>query len=342
MRFQKVPAEDLGQVHAVAISRPTRAKFITLYDLYLILVCGLIKIADQWPFLRLRGVFAHAAAFAAFQLARRRRRIREQRLSQTLQFTGRQIRNIVKQSFDDFWHDMFFSLSPSGNRRAGQVRGELQGLEHVQEALEKGRGVILWESSFFGRRVAAKRILDENGLSVSQIHNEYHIGGFRNSHSWISKHLIQPFFESCEKPFVREIIYLTRSDSLAFTRVLAERLKHNGIICVSADGRGGHKIIPIDFLGRTDSFSTGMVSLAKLSGATILSLFCIQQNGGQACVIIEPPIRVDTEGDRERCLEKAVVQYASLLESYIKKYPEQYRNWHQLGELEARPHSISA
>jgi hypothetical protein len=34
--------------------------------------------------------------------------------------------------------------------------------------------------------------------------------------------------------------------------------------------------------------------------------------------------------DREGNLEKTVIQYARLLESYIMKYPEQYRNWHLL------------
>jgi lauroyl/myristoyl acyltransferase len=325
-RSKAVPAQDRGQLHAVAMGQPPTAKFLAVYDLNLMLICGLIKLADQWPSLGLRAVFAGATAFAAFQFARRRRRIRQYHLSQTLQLSGPEMRAIVKQSFYDFWRDLFFSLSSSGRRGDGQVTREMQGLEHIREALGKGRGVILWESSFFGRRVAAKRILKEHALSVSQIHDEYHMSGFSNSHSWICRHMIQPFFESREKPFVKEIIYLTRSDSLAFTRALAERLKQNGIICVSADGRAGHKFVPVDFLWRRDLFSTGIISLARLSGATLLPLFCVQE-GDRTRLIIESPICVESDGDREGSVKRSILQYIGLLETYVTRYPEQYRRW---------------
>ena len=84
------------------------------------------------------------------------------------------------------------------------------------------------------------------------------------------------------------------------------------------------------FLWLTDYFPTGLVSLAKLSGAAMLPLFCIHETHDRTSIFIESPIAIDRDGDRERCLEKAVTQYVRLLESYIKKYPEQYRNWHEL------------
>jgi KDO2-lipid IV(A) lauroyltransferase len=104
-------------------------------------------------------------------------------------------------------------------------------------------------------------------------------------------------------------------------------LKQNGIICISADARRGHKFIAVPFLGHTNFFPTAMVSLAKLTGAAILPLFCIQESGDTVRLIIESPIPIETDSDRERCLEQTIIRYASLLESYIKKYPEQYRNW---------------
>jgi lauroyl/myristoyl acyltransferase len=73
-----------------------------------------------------------------------------------------------------------------------------------------------------------------------------------------------------------------------------------------------------------------MVSLAKLSGATILPLFCIQQDNEKATVIIEAPIQIDVNGERESGLERSIRQYAGLLESYIRRYPEQYLNWEVL------------
>jgi lauroyl/myristoyl acyltransferase len=311
-----------------------KVKLIMLHDFYLLSLIGLMKIADGCSFLRLNDYFARLAAFAAFQFERRRRRLKEWNLSRTLELSKVEIRNVVKKSIYEFWYDVFSPLQ-FRNRKPVQKGVEVRGLERLQEALRNGKGIILWESTSFGRRVSAKRILQENGFSVCQVHGENHMGGwgFANGGSavsWTRRHIIRPLFENFERSFVREIIYLNGTDSLAFTRALAERLKRNEIICIGADGGFGHKFIPVKFLGRTDFFPTGMVSLAKLSGATIFPLFCIQGSGDRTTVIIESPIRLEIDKDRESCLEKAVSEYASLLESYVKKYPEQYRNWHLL------------
>jgi predicted LPLAT superfamily acyltransferase len=198
--------------------------------------------------------------------------------------------------------------------------------------LGNGRGVILWESNALGRRTLSKQILHENGFLIHQVYAEVHLKGFLTtdpdrSNSWVREHMIKTEMERCETPFLAEIIYLPSSDSLVFTRILLDRLKQNAILCIPGDGRSGKKLLPMRFLGHTKLFSTGMVSLAKISGASILPIFCIQEKNGKTSLIIEPPILIETEVEREKVLEKGVLQYVGLLESYIRKYPEQYRNW---------------
>jgi lauroyl/myristoyl acyltransferase len=298
------------------------------YDLYLLTVIALIKIADYCCFVGVKEFFPRAIAFAAYHLSRRRGRLRELALSQAVQVAGPELRSIVKHSFYVFWQDVFVASSLS--RKSGHIDAVVRGLEHLKKALRQGHGVILWESSFFGGRVLAKRILHENGFSVCQVHSEFHIGGFRHTRTRMSRHVIQPFFENRERPFVRELLPLSRSDSIAFTRELLARLKDNQIICIAGDGAMGHKFIPIEFLGRIEPFSTGMVSLARVSGAPILPLFCLQENGDGATLVIEPAIRTEIDGDRELSLKKALRQYATVLNYYVKKYPKQYRNWHGL------------
>jgi lauroyl/myristoyl acyltransferase len=308
-------------------------KFLTLYDLYLLCVIALMKIAGRSASFRLGRFLACTAGFTAWRLSRRRRRSRERNLAQTVNLSEAEIRHIVKKCFYEFWQGVF-CLPSYGSRRPVRQPVELRGLEHLQKALMKGKGVILWESNSFGKRVLAKRVLHGNGVSVCQVHGQNHLEGFYNSKSWIAINVIRPFFENCERPFVKEIIYLPISE-LSFSRTLLERLKQNAIICIAGDGKQGHKFIPVRFLGQTEFFSTGMVSLAKLSGTTILPLFCIQENGENASVIIEGPIYIETNEDRERCLEKSIRQYATLLESYILRYPEQYWNWRLPGATEA-------
>jgi len=46
---------------------------------------------------------------------------------------------------------------------------DIRGLDHLQRAMDNGKGAILWESSHFGRRLLAKRILRHKGFVVDQV-----------------------------------------------------------------------------------------------------------------------------------------------------------------------------
>jgi lauroyl/myristoyl acyltransferase len=310
-------------------------KLIAVKDFYPLSVVTLVQLAAWVPSPKLRLLLVKAVASTAHRWSKTKRRLSEKNVRQALggNLSEERIRTIVKSSFYEFWLEVFF-MPPRIPAIAPVSQLNIRGLEHLQRAIDKGKGAILWESSHFGRRLLAKRILCEKGFAVHQVHGEYHMGGFPNNEScvsWTRGHFIRRFFEQCESSFVRQIIYISTPQSLAFSKILLKLLKQNGIICISADVRRGHKLVPVPFLGRTELFPTGMVSLAKLSGATILPLFCVQENGTTPGLIIEPLVCLEPDVDREGNLKKTMIEYARLLESYIMKYPEQYRNWHWLG-----------
>jgi lauroyl/myristoyl acyltransferase len=314
--------------------------FIAVKDLYYLAVIALVKITSWSSSHRQRERVVRGIAWSAYRLSRTKRQLVEWNLSEAFDeaLSEDQKRKIVKATFYAFWADMF-SWLPSGAERAKLKRAEVHGIERLHEALRNERGVILWESNGFAGRHVAKQILHEHGCSIQQVHGATDVGGFLtddSSATWVRRSLVKRFFQNCERRFVSDIIYLPSSSSLAFTRALLTRLKQNAIVCSSGDGKVGQKLIPIRFLGRTEFFTTGMVSLAKLSGASILPMFCIQENDEQTTLIIERPIHIDTSVERERGLQDCVAQYANLLESYIRRYPGHYRNWHALGESARR------
>ena len=306
---------------------------MTITDFYFLTVIGLIKSVRLFPWVQLKSFMVRCIVFTTYRVLRDKRQLSEKHLSEVFdeKFSKDQMKRIIKRSFYEFWYDTF-SLLPSSLKKVELRQTHLHGVEHLQMALKNGKGVIVWESSTFGRRILAKQILHENGFAVHQVHAENHLlGGFTAGGgyaTWMQNHKIKPFFEKCENQFVSEIIYLPNSESLVFTRILLGRLKQNGILCIAGGGRFGQKLIPIRFLGRTDILSTGIVSLAKISGAPILPMFCIQEENGKTTLIIEPHLLTQSDVDRERGLERIVAQYVSLLESYIRRYPEQYQNWH--------------
>jgi len=307
-------------------------RFIALKDCYFLAVIALMKTVRWFPSPQLKEWVVRCIAWVAYHLPSSKRRLSRENLAAA--FAGRlsesQVHGIVKRAFYEFWHDAF-SLLPSHRERIALKHMNLCGIEHLYTTLKNGKGVILWESGHFGRRVLSQQILHEHGFAIHQVHSWAHLGGFLSrSPTWVRQHLIKRFFETCEKQFVAEIIYLPQSNSLVFTRTLLERLRQNAIICIPSDGRSGQKFIPREFLGCPSIFSTGMVSLARISGAAILPLFCLQGSEGRTRVVIEPPIHIASDAERERGLENSIVEYVSLLEVYVRRYPEQYRSWHML------------
>ena len=277
-----------------------------------------------------RLLFAKIVALSAYHFSQRKRRLSEKSVSEV--FQGRlnedHTRNIVKGSFYHFWLDIF-SL-PYGCSGATLPPHHIQGLEHLHDSLERGNGAILWESSYFGRRNFAKHILFEKGFAIDQIHTYNHTGGFggsRDRQSWVRKRVIGPYFDRCERAFLQDIIYLGDRNSLTFTRTLVNRLKNNGILCISADGTRGQKFISAPVLGRPNLFPTGILNLARFTGTPILPLFCYVDKKERTSLVILPPLKVPSGLQREDALENGVQQFAAQLESYVRTYPEQYRRW---------------
>jgi lauroyl/myristoyl acyltransferase len=307
-------------------------KFIALKDLYFLVVIVLINVVDWFSSPKLKEFVVSSVVVTAYKLSSNKRRNMLRNV--TLAFNGmlseRQKQEIVKGAFRGFWKSMF-SWSESTKDGEEYMKAELCGSEHLHHALRNANGVILWESNGFSNRILSKRILYGKGFLIHQVHGANDLGGFlidNGSATWVRRTLISRFFENCERKFVTEIINLPRSNSLAFTRILLNRLNQNAILCIAGDGKTGQKMIPQRFLGRPDFFSTGIVSLAKISGAAILPMFCIRERDGRTILAIEKPIKVQKSNDREESLESSVADYINLLEAYIRRYPEQYINWH--------------
>jgi lauroyl/myristoyl acyltransferase len=316
-----------------------RPQFITMIDFYLLSVAALIRVANWSYSVKVKLALVKAVTFLAYHLSKTKRRLSEQNLSDT--FGGRlsqdQLQTIVKLSFYRFWLEAFSMPLPSVWRNSW-TRVQIRGLEHLQRALRNRKGAILWGSNSFGRKFLAKQILHQNGFSICQIYGENHAGGFSSPcpASWVRRRIIRPFFDNCEKQYVADMLNFPLWEPLPVMRTLFGRLKQNGIICVAGDGTLGWNSVRKNFLSGYRTFFTGMVSLSRITGAPILPLFCIQEDSDKTAVIIEPPIALDSTTDRDRASELGIDQYVSLLESYIRRYPEQYRNWPWLTGFDSR------
>ncbi|MFN2420858.1 MAG: hypothetical protein ABR527_05705 [Gemmatimonadota bacterium] len=303
-------------------------KFARPLDVYFTLVVAIVVATRPIPFVR--GPLAEVLGRLAHQLpsAKRRRSRAALRRAFGGSLSPEAERRALRGAFVSFWREVL------GWRPATEDVA-VEGLEHLRAALARGRGAILWISRTFGLRGLSGEILHDHGFDLHVVHGPRHLEGFMTRHhdwSWVRRHVIRPFFDRRELRWAAEIMDLPGGRSLAFTRALEARLRANRVLRVAGDGPMGHRYLTLPFLGVYERFATGMVSLARATGAALLPMFCYVDESGRCRLVIEPPIEV-ARGDRETSQSQALTRYASLLEGYTRRHPDQFRSWHIVSSL---------
>jgi lauroyl/myristoyl acyltransferase len=315
--------------------RPGRAwRLAEPIDLYYLLAIGLVFLVGREPLARLRPLLASLLGACAFRVSMPKREAMARALMSAFpERSASERRALARAALSEFWNEMFCWTLMRRERRA-LAAASLEGVERLEMALRAGNGAILWESNGFGQRIASRSILRQAGWSPVVVHGANALGGFDTpdaARTWARRNLVRPFFEHLERRLVGQIMYLPASESLAFIRALASLLRENQVICISSDGIHGRRRKRPPFLGRSIEFSTGMISLAAQSGAPLLPMFCVRERGGALRLVVEASLATSGSSDRDARVEACLRRYRDLLEAYVRRYPRQYRNWHQIG-----------
>jgi lauroyl/myristoyl acyltransferase len=309
-------------------------KFISAQDVYVLLVIALFRTCAWIPSIRLQNVIADKIGAIAYQCSSAKRKQSEASVLRVIipRPSPEHVRRIVLSGFQQVWHNQLELW------RGPDVSADIQvaGWEHLQTALDAGRGVIFLESNALGSGHLAKRILCQRGIRVYQVHGIQHLAGFHSEpFTWVRNNIALRVFEQREKRFVADIVRVSDSESLAFIKHLVGILQRNAVLCISGDGNVGHNRVQIPFLGQTRLFSTGMINLGKISGAALLPMFCLRRATGESMLVIEPPLEFDPNLGRDQVVVDILTRYAHLLDCRIRQFPGQYRNWHLMQSPEA-------
>lgn len=211
-------------------------------------------------------------------------------------------------------------LYPRFNKKNIAEFTELDGEEHLKDALDTGKGVMLIHAHF-GNPQMLMSALGHRGFKINQIGRspledlEDVVGG-KPSGLFIRSMEIR---DRLEKSLPAEILYLSTSPRRAF-----EVLKKGGILAVAIDGGGGKNRIEVDFLGRRASFSAGPFSLALKTGAAVLPLFVIRQKPWLNRIVIGEPFQLDNTGNYDLDVISNTQKFADILTDHVKIYPCHY------------------
>ena len=87
----------------------------------------------------------------------------------------------------------------------------------------------------------------------------------------------------------------------------------------------------VNFFGRPAYTPVGPVKISMASGAPIISCYMIRKKDGNYDFMVEDPIFVEKGDNRESSVRFYTEKWTLILESYIKKYPDQWvwmhRRW---------------
>lgn len=184
---------------------------------------------------------------------------------------------------------------------------EVRGWTHVEEALSRGRGVIVI-SAHLGNFNVVAQYPAELGLETA-----------------IVVERVQPpqlFVSLCRLRSATGVRVLP-SGPEAVPAIL-RLLRRNGVLLVAGDRdvTGQSRCVP--FFDAPAPLPIGPVALAQRTGATLLPAFTIRLTPRRSLVIIDPPLQLVHTGDPERDLVENLQQVARCLERMICTDPGQW------------------
>ena len=179
---------------------------------------------------------------------------------------------------------------------------EVVGREHLEEALGRGRGVVI-TCTHVGNWELAAVVLAHWGYTL------HAVAGVQLAR-WLT-------------PAVRE----TKSELAIHTvapedgfRALWRALEHNDVVALMVDGDVFVHGLPLDFFGRELKFPSGPGVLAQRTGALIICGYCERTRPGRFRIVMEPPLDPTTFPDTS----SLVAAVARLSERHIRDHIDQW------------------
>lgn len=235
---------------------------------------------------------------------------------------GRPPEAVEQEAFTGYVEETLQLLQAHGPlARRPAVR--LQGGEHIAAALERGHGAILWVAHFTFYSLVPKIAFYEAGYAASHLsHPRHGFSGTRFGMRWLN-----PIRNSIEDRYLKERVFLSPDSPVGAMRTLQTRLKANGVVSTTVREMA-RRPVEVPFLANHIRLASGAPDLAYSTDAALLPVFPVREPDGSFAVYVEPAITCEEAGSRHAYARCVLERYAALLESYVLRYPGQWRGWH--------------
>jgi KDO2-lipid IV(A) lauroyltransferase len=195
---------------------------------------------------------------------------------------------------------------------------KIEGKEYLDEALTKKKGVIalgahLGAFTLLGTRLAAE------GYPFNVIINE---GSFPK----LWKRLNAYQGNVGQKTFPPKPTTTSIKKSL-------NCLHRNEILYLIADEQQRRGGLPVPFFAQKAFTPSGPALFSLKTGAPILPMFVLRENGIERTLLIGNPIEIERTLDEQKDIERLTAKFTKVIEEMVRQYPSQWvwlnRRWKQ-------------
>jgi KDO2-lipid IV(A) lauroyltransferase len=205
----------------------------------------------------------------------------------------------------------YFHCTAGGDARA--LLTEWHGVEHLEAARARGRGVIL-VTAHLGNWELGGLLLAHRGLPMSVVTLEEPTtaltewrDAFRRR-AGIRTHAVGP------------------GHNFAFVELIAA-LRRGEVVAMLVDRPYAGSGVPVDFFGRCTEFSTAPALLWQHTGAAVVPAFVLRNAVGRYTAFADAPLAFAPQAEPRAGLAANTQIVASHFENIIRQHPDQWFNY---------------
>jgi KDO2-lipid IV(A) lauroyltransferase len=230
------------------------------------------------------------------------------------EMSGQEIDRILGESFTNLCLSGIETIKALRTpRRELAAKCEFIGLDNFREAIRRGKGVVAF-TGHLGNWELCGSIFSQNISRVAAL--------ARNQPNPLINNAIIRY---------RQRMGIDLLPKRTPGTVVRSYLSSNSTVIFVADQYGGRKGVRVNFFGSATTAPKGPVVYALRTGAAVLPAFAVRCSDKpyHHKVFIEPPVEIERTGDIARDVEINTQKIINILESFIRRYPEQWLWMHR-------------
>lgn len=195
-------------------------------------------------------------------------------------------------------------------RRVTSQPCRIDGLDAVQEALSRGKGIVLL-TMHFDASILGIALLGQAGLKLNPM--AFDVFGDKRIPVLVRRYFRRKYAGLDSYLNGGRVSYVPRELAHCFRAV---RAGEGVVILGDAPTGDPNMAVPVDFLGRRLAFAPGFLRLAEKTGAPVAAFVCLRDSQGGYRISFSPVFWPD--GGKHR---NNAPRLYTFLEAYVRRYP---------------------